>query len=376
MTSTNPRTVAHYIESTTFGGCEEIVFLTVSGLDRSRWRPIVIHPASDGLHDLIVKLDRAGIERCQVHPSDRNSRLSTARHTYAAISSIGADVFHAHLNWSLGCRYGVIAAKLSGIKAVVATLHLATPLSNLRFGSWKRAMQRSAIDMHIGVADGVCDHIVTELGVDRRRTRTIHNGVEVDRFSRSPPAGLRQSISPRADRPLALTVARLHEQKGLEYLMQAAARCPDVIFAIAGEGPQRQLLEQMRLQLGLEDRVVLLGHRTDIPELLAACDLFVLPSINEGLPVSVLEAMASGKPVVATDIPGTREAVVSGRTGILVPPRDADAVASAISSIVRDQGLAMRMGEAGRSQVIDNFSVATMIDQVDRLYQELLTPGR
>ena len=117
---------------------------------------------------------------------------------------------------------------------------------------------------------------------------------------------------------------------------------------IVGDGPERGALETRIAQLGLGDRVHLLGFRTDIPELLAGCDLFVLPSLFEGLPLSILEAMAAGKAVVATAIGGNDEAVVDGVTGLLVPPADPEALADALRTLLREPERRRRLGEAGR----------------------------
>jgi glycosyltransferase involved in cell wall biosynthesis len=124
--------------------------------------------------------------------------------------------------------------------------------------------------------------------------------------------------------------------------------------------------------MGIREQVVFLGHREDIPELLALCDLFVLPSHFEGLPVSVIEAMAAAKPVVATDVGGTNEAVAHGETGLLVPARQPEALAGAINSILGDPGLARRFGTAGRARAQREFSAEVMVQRVTRVYEEVL----
>ena len=141
---------------------------------------------------------------------------------------------------------------------------------------------------------------------------------------------------------------------------------------IAGEGPERSALEAQARTLGLADRVVLLGYRDDVCDLLASCDLFVLPSLFEGLPLSVLEAMAAGKPVVATAIGGTDEAVVHGETGLLVPPADAASLAKAIRTALSDPRLSQRLGAAGRARVYQEFSAQTMVRHITEIYDELL----
>jgi glycosyltransferase involved in cell wall biosynthesis len=166
--------------------------------------------------------------------------------------------------------------------------------------------------------------------------------------------------------------ARLAQQKGHRFLVEAVPKVRDAIFILAGDGPERDALEEQVRLLAVEDRVRFLGYRSDIPELLANSDALVLPSLYEGLPLAVLEAMAAGKPVVATSVGGTDEAVVDGETGFLVPPRDSDALAAAIRRVIQDDVLAQRLGANGRARVAAHFRVEAMVQQVAGVYDEVL----
>jgi glycosyltransferase involved in cell wall biosynthesis len=183
----------------------------------------------------------------------------------------------------------------------------------------------------------------------------------------------RAELARNATAPIVLTIARLDAQKGISHLLDAAAAVPDVSFAIAGDGPDRAALEAQTAKLGLADRVRFLGHRRDVPALLAAADLFVLPSLYEGLPLSVLEAMAAGVPVVATAIGGTDEVVRDGETGTLVPPADPLALAAAITRTLADRDQAKRLAAGAREFVAREYSVQSMVGAVSRLYDSLLT---
>ena len=147
---------------------------------------------------------------------------------------------------------------------------------------------------------------------------------------------------------------------------------PDALFVIAGEGPERRSLEARARALELDGRVVFLGYRNDPADLLSACDLFVLPSLFEGFPLSVLEAAAAGRPVIATAVDGTVEAVRHGETGLLVPPADPAALAAAINALLRDPALAFRLGAAAKIHAYREFSADRMIEQVTESYDELL----
>jgi glycosyltransferase involved in cell wall biosynthesis len=179
------------------------------------------------------------------------------------------------------------------------------------------------------------------------------------------------------ERPVVLTPARLNKQKGHSYLLEAVALVPEAVFVLAGDGPERANLERQARELGLDNRVLFLGYRQDIPDLLASCDLFVLPSLFEGFSLSILEAMAADKPVIASRIGGNAEAVVHGKTGILVPPASPTALAAAIRTVLSDQGLAQRLAAAGKARVYQKFSAAIMVQRVTQIYEEILSsPGR
>jgi len=167
----------------------------------------------------------------------------------------------------------------------------------------------------------------------------------------------------------------LAEQKRLSDLLKALDLLhhvqPDARTIIAGDGPLREPLEEIACLYRLEDRVQFLGHREDVPNLLAAADLLVLPSAYEGLPNVVLEAMRFRKPVVATAAPGTTEVVVDGVTGLLTPIGDPPKLARALRDVIRDPELAARLGAAGRARAEECFRVDTMVQRFADLYEEI-----
>jgi len=189
------------------------------------------------------------------------------------------------------------------------------------------------------------------------------------------PCAIRASFGFEAAAPLVLFAGRLAEQKRVGDLLKALDLLqhvqPDLRTLIAGDGPLRDQLEESAQAYHLNGRVRFLGHRDDLPRLLAAADLIVLPSAYEGLPNVVLEAMRFRKPVVATAAPGTTEAVVDGQTGLLIPVGNVTLLARAIRDIVRDPVLARRLGEAGRARVEAHFRADTMVAQFAELYENL-----
>ncbi|MBE0467024.1 MAG: glycosyltransferase family 4 protein, partial [Candidatus Desulforudis sp.] len=230
-------------------------------------------------------------------------------------------------------------------------------------------------DRVIAVADSLRAELVA-LGVaPPERVVTVHNGVTFrDSMSRGSPEAFRRELGLSADRPVVGTVARLAPQKGVEYLLRAGAELAGagrpVHLVIVGDGPLREMLTREAISLGAD--VLFLGHRPDAAALMAAFDLFALPSVTEGLPLALLEAMAGGCPVVATRVGGVPEAVVDGTTGWLVPPADPAALAAAVAAALDDPVRRAELAAAGRERVRQVFTDARMVEKTLAVYREAL----
>lgn len=196
------------------------------------------------------------------------------------------------------------------------------------------------------------------------RTAVIPNAIDV---SAAPPARL------EGNPPRVVSVGRLKEPKDFVGLVRALA-VVDAPFtaAIVGDGPDRPLVEAAVAAAGVAGRVELLGERDDVPELLASADVFVLSSLSEGMPISVIEAMAAGLPVVASAVGGVPELVADGETGYLVPPGDVDALAVTLERVLADEGLRRRLGEAGRRRALERFDVEAFREAHRSLYRRAL----
>ncbi len=223
----------------------------------------------------------------------------------------------------------------------------------------------SRVDAHVAVSHSIAAALV-EQGAEATRVHTIPNGVDIDAL-RAAAAEDMSSIP--SGTPLVACVARLEPVKGVEYLVRAAVDMPDVTVAIAGAGPLGQSLRDVARELGVADRVTLLGRVSSVEPLLAAADVVVLPSLSEGMPTVALEAMALGRPLVATRVGGTPEVVEDGVTGLLVEPADPAAIAAAVQRLVDDPALAKQIGDAGAERVRAHFSV----DAMCAAYVDLLT---
>jgi glycosyltransferase involved in cell wall biosynthesis len=219
---------------------------------------------------------------------------------------------------------------------------------------------------------------LAEGGAPAARVRIIPSAIDPGRLV--PCLGrerLRAQEQVASETPLLLTIAALVRRKGLDVLLGALADLAREAGAprlwIAGSGPEREALERRTRSLGLEGRVRFLGQREDAADLLAACDVFVLPSRREGLGVAALEAMAAGRPVVATRVGGLGHAVVPGRTGLLVPPDDTAALADAIRQLLHDPELRARLGAEGPRRVAEGFLAGQMVEAYGSLYEEVLS---
>jgi glycosyltransferase involved in cell wall biosynthesis len=261
----------------------------------------------------------------------------------------------------------VMAAWLARVPAMVGTAQLYLPPDGTR---QPRIMLRP-LRRILAVSDEVRRGYAGALRVPASRLAVVRNAIRVPPPGRLGDPALRAALVRGRPEYVVLTPARLHAQKGHAYLIAAAVQVPDATFVLAGDGPLRGELEARARELGVADRVLFLGERTDVPDLLAAADLVVLPSLFEGLPVSVLEAMAAERPVIATAIGGTDEAVAHERSGLLVPARDPEALASAIRRVRSDAVLSRRLAQAGRERVEREFSSAVTARQVMEIYDEV-----
>ena len=234
------------------------------------------------------------------------------------------------------------------------------------------------VDGFIAVSTDVAASVRRAYRPGPGRLAVIPNGVDIERYDAPVDrAAVRERLGIAGEARVAIVVAKLMEQKGHSVLLEALAslgdRAAGLETFLVGDGELRGELERQAARLGLEARVHFVGSRSDIPDLLAASDLFLLPSRWEGLPMALLEAMASGLPVIASSVSGTREVVESGESGLLVPPGDADALAAAIARVLAAPSEAARMGVAGRRRVEDCYSAGAQARQHADLFRDHLS---
>jgi glycosyltransferase involved in cell wall biosynthesis len=282
-----------------------------------------------------------------------------------------ARVFHAHLHWPLACKYGIAAARAARVPAVVATAQLHVELPHDGFVDLQHRLMTAFVDRYIAVSEDVAANLGRRFGVSASKITVVPNAADLAEPQAAGGTGA-ADWPVRDGRRAVLVLARLEAEKGVDVAIQAAALVPEIDLVIAGDGSCRAALETTAAKLRVAERVHFLGYRPDPAALLANADVFVLPSLVEGFPLSVVEAMAAGVPVVATDIGGTREAVEHERTGLLVPPRDAAALAAAIRRTLSEPGATSTRVAAARDRVTRELSAPAIAARVTAIYDSLL----
>ena len=368
-----PRRVLQITDSSAMGGAEQQILTTMRLLDRSAWEPVLVHQGHPGIAPLIDAVRGDGISDwlMPLMPDGIAGARQVPRFT-RALRAAAPAVAHLHLTWPLAMKWPLTAALAARVPAVVATVHSAIPCATDRSVLWQQRQLSSRIDRYIAVSDSVVERCSGWFGWPVERFSVIENGIVASDLDAGDRVRGRDLAGVPADAPMVLTLARLDPVKGLDTLVAAAARVPDAVFVLAGEGAERAALCTQIAAASLADRVLLPGHLPASADLLAAADLLVLPSRSEGLPLTLLEAMAAGVPVIASDIPGIRAVVDDDRTGVLVPVDDADALARAITALLADPVRQGRLAAAARAHVAEHHDARQMVDQISRLYTKLL----
>jgi glycosyltransferase involved in cell wall biosynthesis len=359
-------------------GAEKQMVLLAAGMPRDRFQ--VEAATLTRLGPLEAELRAAGIPVTNIGKRWKVDPFAATRLT----RFLKARRFDVVQTWIFAANaYGRLAAHRARVPIVITT-EMAVDLWKGKVEKWVDRRLTPWCDRLVGNSQAVVE-FYRGLGVPDDRLVLIYSGIADEEPPAVDPADVRAEFGFEASAPLVFFAGRLAEQKRIGDLLKALDLLqhvqPELRTLIAGDGPLRRSLEQTARDYELTGRVRFLGHRDDVPRLMAASDIVVLPSAYEGLPNLVLEAMRFRKPVVATAAPGTTEVVVDGQTGVLVPVGTHPLLARAIRDLVRDPDRARRLGEAGRQQVEAEFRAQTMIDRFAALYEEvarakgLLPPG-
>jgi glycosyltransferase involved in cell wall biosynthesis len=356
-----PVRVCFLIDELATAGTETQLLALIRRLDRARVEPYLVllrgdSPASRALEPTDCPVLRLGVKALR-HPLTALRAVRFAHFLWRE----RIDVVQAYFPDS--SYFGVPAAWLAGVRHRVRTRnnlgHWLTPIHR-RLGRALNALTTATIANCAAARDALLADERPSAG----SVVVLENGVDLDRFLAIPPAG------DRAARVGA--VANLRHVKGIDVLITAAAALPGVGFEIAGEGEERETLEKQIREAAIEDRFRLSGAHKDIPAFLAGLDVAVLPSRAEGMSNAVLEYMAAARPIVATAVGATPELIRDGVDGLLVPPGDAGALASAIRRLLDDRAVARRLGDSARLRAQERYSRAAMVRRFEEFYSRLV----
>jgi glycosyltransferase involved in cell wall biosynthesis len=366
-----PIVLAELAGSAAYGGGERYLELLFDRLDRARYRGLLICPEPG---PFVRRMEERGVDTQLVHLAPLFNPMAFWRLTRLLVRE-RVTILQTH-----GARanfYGRIAGRLAGVPVIISTVH--NSMKDYEVGSITRGLYRFLLRLTLPLAHRIIcvseanrSDLIDECPAAKAKTYTVYNGVDLSAFSsRFDRQKVRREIGVLQG-PVLVTIARLTEQKGHRYLVQALPclleTWPQLCCLFVGEGELRDALHCMANDLGVERACRFVGVRQDIADILAAADVVVLPSISEGFPFVLLEALAMGCPVVASRVNGVPELIEDHKTGLLVPSRDPQALAKAILEVLGDPTAARKMGAEGRAVVRERYTVDQMVANTTAIF--------
>jgi len=281
---------------------------------------------------------------------------------------------------------GTVAAKILGIPSV-STVHTLDAFPEKK-SAWGRMKLRWFLlgkycNCVIAVSEKTRLHYLQSGRLHQDKVITLYNGVDISRFKNtdaSQIAKTKQALRLPLDSKVIITVAVLREPKGIQFMIEALPaileQFPDVHYLIVGDGEYGAALSDLATVLDIKNHVTFAGHRTDIPDLLACCDIFVLPTLKDALPTVLIEALAAERPIVASDVGGVPEIIENGVNGLLVAPGDPSKLANACLQLLKDNELISQIVMAGNKTVRQRFNIDSQIEQLSGMYEELTSHAK
>jgi glycosyltransferase involved in cell wall biosynthesis len=367
--------ICQMIDHPSLGGGQTALLLLAENLD-PRLFEVFVCSGSDG--PLVDEVRSRGLTHIPV-PLSKTLKLSTVRQTARALEKNGIQILHTH--GGIAGFYGRWAARRSRTPVIVHTLH------GIHYLHYRNPLLKNLYIFQERKFSRFTDGLILVSQADLRQAKkhrlgpedkmfVIPNGTELKLEGNDDERQKkRRELGWEPENPVIGTVARLHRQKGVFYLVKAAERVlrdfPRAKIVLVGEGPLGQKLRKTALKMGLEGKLFFLGERKEAVELMSLFDIFVLPSLWEGLPFVLVEAAALGIPIIATAVDGVAEIIEDGETGLLVPPEDSQALADAIIRLLMDKESAFRLAERAKALIPARFPLRRMVDQTQNLYLRL-----
>jgi len=359
--------VLQLIEALEIGGMERIIGVITCGLDRKKYNVEIWCIAKGG--EIADELKDKGVKVRILNIFTYHNPFNILKLTFLLKKS-KPDIVHTHGYFA--STIGRIAAKLAGVPIIISHMHSTY---------WEYRKKHILMERFLNIFTHkiiCCSKAVEEFvksyeRIKPSKTVVIYNGINEDRFSQPKNiSSIKALFKINLSDPVVGTIASLTPHKGHKYLLEAAVKVLDTFpnskFLIVGEGALRKELEQKVYNLNITSNIIFTGRRKEVANLLSIMDVVVLPScIREGMPMSIIEAMAAGKPVVATNIGGIPEVVKDRETGLLVEPKSSSSLASAITRLLRDKEYATSLGETGKKHA-EKFSSSIMAEKIEEIY--------
>lgn len=375
MAKPRKKNLLQLVNGFAIGGGEKALLELVKRLDRDKYRVVVCAVGQGGP---LESEFRKHADRVVVFQKKSKFDITLVMKVARLMREEKTDIVQTTLFYA--DVIGAMAAHLTKVPVVISwQTAVALPTGHLKDDRFRHTeSHRFAVrvmDTIIAVSEDVKSYFVEKRGIEGEKIVVIPYGVNLDLYHRRENQAKRGELELGPSDPVVGVVGHLTEVKGHSYLIDAAPKVcrafPDVKFLFAGCGPLQKDLELKIRNLNLTSNFRFLGVRRDMPELLNILDVFVLPSLFEGLPNVILEAMASAIPVVASAVGGIPEVVEDGVTGLLVPPTDSDGLANAIIRLLKDKKAAVKMGQSGRKRVEADYSIDVEVERIQALYEAL-----
>lgn len=372
--ATEPISILLFTNTTVRYGVEEHILQLLHNLDRRLFRPYLACPPELG-HVLKAELP-ADVELFPVKIGGITD-YAGARGLYRILRDRRIQILHSHMFQS--SMFASPIGRLASVPVVLETAHVREV--------WRKGMKANYVvdrfagrfvDRYIAVSHAIARYLVEIKGLPEKKIQVIHNGVDMNKFGPSLAVrpGMKKALGIAEGDATLLVVGRLELQKGHQVLLEAMVKIrgefPGAKLICLGDGALRGKLAESMEKLSLGNSVRFVGFQSNVREWLAMADISVLPSFYEGLPLSAIESLAAGRPMVATAVDGTPEVVIDGKTGLTVPPGDPKAMAEAICRLLRDPGWASQLAQTGREYVISEFSLDCFARKTQEFYLESL----
>ena len=356
--------VQHVLLSLEPGGLENGVVNVINGLDPSRIQNSVCCLKQAG--EFASRIKDRGVPVFEMGLQKGNDLLLPFR---LAMLFRRSKVDIVHTRNAEAFFYGFLGAKIAGVSSIIHSEH-GRIFDDRAIRFWAQKLFSKYTDIIFSLSEQLRSDLVKFVGIPADKIGVLHNGVDVSRFNTVRREDVRKELGISAERVVVGSIGRLVSVKNYPLLLRAvkSSNLDMTTILFVGDGPERDKLKKLAISDGLIERVIFLGHRENVADLLGAMDIFVLPSVSEGMSNTMLEAMAAGIPVIASRVGGNPEIVRDGIDGLLFESGNERALSELLRGLVDSPPLRTQLGLAGRKRVVEKFSLEAMISQYDSLY--------